>query len=397
MNVAPPAERSRPARHQPGPGTSRRRHRPALRIALVVVAAVLVLVGAAVVYIRYRLGEVRTLPCHACVATTSGRPFDILLIGADSDLAAQGANGAAGSEGAAGDAIKILRLDPRARAARLLSIPRDTFVALSGTSPGSPLRTGTKLGFVYDGGPDNVVRALGTSFGIPVSHFVVFDYSSVVDLVNAVGGISLEFRYPVRDDDNGFNHAGLSISTAGCQKIDGAQALAVSRARYYQYETAPQRWMDDTSGDLGRTERQDSVIEALVARVQATRNPLSVNAFLSSAVHDVTTDRGLTLGTMLSLVRHFEGHGERNLQTLELPTTAQYSAADGAVQVVQEPGALEALTQFLGAVPDPVTTPPLAADGLPIGASEGAASGPPSGGAGFQAQMGTAPYDPVPC
>lgn len=405
LDIAPPAERRRAARVPAPPGQGRRRHRRAVRIASVVVAVTVVLAGAAVVYVRYRIGEIRTVPCHACVAALPGRPFDILLLGADSDLAALGANGTATEAGAASDAIKVLRLDPRARTARLLSIPRDTYVAVPGTSSGTPLRVGAKLGYVYARGPDGVVRAVAAAFGIPVAHFVVFDYSSVVDLVNAVGGISLEFRYPVRDDDGGINHAGLSITTAGCKKLDGAQALAVSRSRYYQYATGPHRWVSDRSGDLGRTERQDAVIEALVARVQATRNPLSVNAFLSSAVHDVTTDRGLTLGAMLGLVRRFEGLGERNLQTLELPTTAQYSPVAGAVQVVQEPDALEAVTQFLGAAPGPVTAPPLAADGLSVqagdgpgsGSGSGSGSGPGDGDAGVQAQVGTAPYDPVPC
>ena len=72
-------------------------------------------------------------------------------------------------------------------------------------------------------------------------------------------------------------------------------ALALARSRYYEYEVRPGYWEYDGSGDLGRIQRQNVIIEAVIDKARSSSyNPLKVNAFLSSIVHDITKDNAMS-------------------------------------------------------------------------------------------------------
>ena len=68
------------------------------------------------------------------------------------------------------------------------------------------------------------MKTITDNFGIPINHVVQVDFSGFQDAVNALGGIYLDFPYPAKD-----TYSGLDITTAGCQLLNGAQALAVAR------------------------------------------------------------------------------------------------------------------------------------------------------------------------
>ena len=212
-----------------------------LRWLLVVVAFIVVLAGAAWGYNEYQWSQVSSQPCSTCVAAANGAPYNVLLIGSDSRAgntpgeAQQFGTASQAPAGQRSDTIKIVHIDPPAGTARLLSIPRDTYVQLSGLPSGTGLSTDNKINAAFNNGPDGLIQTIQNTFGIPISHYIVINFFGVQDAVNALGGISLDFPYPVRDDDDGNNNSGLSIPTAGCQVLNGTEALALSRSRYYQY------------------------------------------------------------------------------------------------------------------------------------------------------------------
>jgi len=331
------------------------------------------LVGAGSVYgyLRFRLGEIHTIRCPSCAAVADGSPYNVLIVG--SDTRAGNTGGAAQAFGSASlvggqrsDTIKILHIDPAAGTARLLSIPRDTYVALSGMPKNSELGRDNKINAAFNYGPDSLLQTLENSFGIPISHFVIIDFAGVINLVNSVGGISLNFPYPVRDDDNGNNNSGLSITRAGCQELNGNTALALARSRFYQYEVHPGYWVSDGSGDLGRIQRQNVIIEATINKARSTYNPLTLNSFIGSVVHDVTVDQGMSGSDLIALAQRYHAFSGSHLQTATLPTTGAYSSAAGDVEVVQEPAAQQTISQFLGTQPNTTLTAPLTADGSPV-------------------------------
>jgi LCP family protein required for cell wall assembly len=391
----------------------RRTGEKVLRVAVIFVAIMLVGAGSVYGYLRLRLGQIHTIKCKACAAVADGTPYNVLIVGSDTRLgntggAAQAFGSASLVGGQRSDTIKILHVDPAQGTARLLSIPRDTYVALSGLPANSPLATDSKINAAYNYGPDPLIRTIENSFGIPISHFLIIDFTGVINLVNSVNGINLNFAYPVRDDDNGNNNSGLYIPHAGCQSLNGNEALALARSRFYQYEVRPGYWESDGSGDLGRIQRQNVIIEATIDKAKSSYNPLTINAFLGSVVHDVTVDQNTSGSDLLALAQKYHAFSGSSLQTATIPTTSEYSSQAGDVQVVQEPQAEQTIAQFLGTQPSVAVTPPLDAYGSPVTTSSTtvAPSPPPTSPSGTAPSGGTAttttvpgsgPFNPTPC
>ena len=131
---------------------------------------------------------------------------------------------------------------------------------------------------------------------------MTIDFSGVISLVNSVGTISLDFPYPVRDDDLGNNNSGLQITHPGCQAVSGSMALALARSRYYQYYENGS-WHGDPSSDLGRIERQNIVISAIIDKAKGDLNPIDLNRVLGAVVGDISKDPQLS-GNAPGLLGH---------------------------------------------------------------------------------------------
>jgi LCP family protein required for cell wall assembly len=371
---------------------------------------VLLLGGGLYGYLQYRLGQIKSVACTACTAVANGQPYNVLIVGSDSRAGNTGAAASAfgtSSEvgGQRSDTIKILHIDPASGTAKLLSIPRDTYVAMSGVPASSGLATDNKINTAFNDGPGPLIQTIENTFGIPIAHFVIVDFNGVIDLVNSVGGIDLDFPYPVRDNDDGNNNSGLDITHSGCQTLNGTMALALARSRYYQYEERPGYWVYDPSSDLGRIQRQNTIIEAVIDKAKSSYNPFTVNAFIGSIVHDITKDDGMSSDMIISLAQRYHAFSGSSLQTFTMPTAGAYSSVAGDVEVVEEPSAQQVITQFLGTEPNSVVTSPLDAYGSPIAvpstvpsSASGSSSG--SGASGSSTVIpvaGTGPFNPTAC
>jgi LCP family protein required for cell wall assembly len=345
-----------------------------LRTLVFFVVFLLVVVGLGYGYFRYQWGQISSAPCSTCVAAANGAPYNLLLIGSDSRAGetaaeAQQFGSPTDAAGQRSDTIKIIHVDPRTGTASSLSIPRDTFVTITGLPAGSPLSAQNKINAAFSAGPDALVQTIENTFGIPISHYIVISFFGVMDAVNALGGISLDFPYPARDQDCSsgtcYNNSGLDIPTAGCQVLDGAQALSLSRSRYYQYYMDGY-WHSDPTSDLGRIERQNLVISAAMDKAKSTYNPFALNSLLSSVVHDFTKDNNLTAGDLFGLAERYHAFGGNSLNTFVLPTEGAVSSYAGDVEVVQPAEASAMITQFLGGPFGTITTPPIDAYGNPL-------------------------------
>jgi LCP family protein required for cell wall assembly len=355
----------------------KRRRRPAervLRVAIMLVVLLLVIAGLGYGYFRYQWSKVASSPCSACVVPANGAPYNVLIIGSDSRAGetaaeAQQFGNATNAGGQRSDTIKIVRVDPQNGTAATLSIPRDTYVTLSGMAADTDLSGPNKINAAFASGPDALIKTIQNTFGIPISHYVVISFFGLQDAVNALGGISMNFPYPVRDQDCStgvcYNNSGLSIPTTGCQVLNGAQALALSRSRYFEYY-ADGEWNADPTGDIGRIERQNLIISAALNKAKSTYNPFRLNALLTSVVHDFSKDNGLTVGDLFALDERYHAFSGSSLQDFTLPTAGAQTPGGSDVEVVQPDQAGPMIQQFLGAAPDPIVTPPLDQYGNPL-------------------------------
>jgi LCP family protein required for cell wall assembly len=399
-----------------------------LRIVILLLIIIVILAASGYGYFRYEWGQIKTAVCPSCVAVANGAPYNVLVIGSDTrtgETAAQAQQfgNATNAGGQRSDTIKIVHVDPAAGTASTLSIPRDTFVTLSGVPASSGVSTKNKINAAFAAGPNDpnpsgtgangVVQTVENTFGIPISHWIVVNFFGLTDAVNGLGGIKMNFPYPVKDygdcNANGVysNCTGLNIPTAGCQVINGTQALALSRSRHFEYYKGG-TWVSDYSSDIGRITRQNLVIEGVVNKAKSTYNPIQAASFISSLTHDVTLDDQFSSGLLLSLAERYHAFSGTSLQNYTVPTVGASYAPYGneAVQVVQQPQTQQIITQFLGGSTGTVTTPPLDTYGSPIPVPTVTATTAPASTTATTSGSAAAPttpassvptYDPTPC
>src|SRR5690606_25720786 len=121
-----------------------------------------------------------------------------------------------GVSGTRSDTLMILRLT--GGGAQMLPIPRDLYLPIAGKD--SPSRINTAI----QGGPERLIQTLQQSLGLPVHHYVEIDFAGFLGLVDAIGGVDIEFDAPAFDEKSG-----LVVEEAGMQTLDKDQALAFVR------------------------------------------------------------------------------------------------------------------------------------------------------------------------
>ncbi|HEY6531853.1 MAG TPA: LCP family protein [Acidimicrobiales bacterium] len=219
--------------------------------------------------------------------------------------------------GARTDTIMVLHLE--GSSAQLMSVPRDLWV----TDPA----TGQKgrINSTFAAGPANLITAV-EQLGIPVDHYMEINFVSFAELVDAVGGITVEFPNPARDESSG-----LYVDKAGPNRLNGSQALAYVRSRHYT-ELVDGRWVTDPTADIGRTERQRVFLTSLMDELAGERNPISLFRIPGALGGGMKVDTTLGYIDALRLVWRMRGIDP---VPLELPVTPRTTSGGAAVLELQ--------------------------------------------------------------
>lgn len=336
-----------------------------------VVLLIVAIVAASGIYLWVRLGEIGHITVHNEApipkSGVNAGADDILLVGSTDRCAVKPAKNfeawvkecAAGVTGNNSDVVMILRLVP-GRTPTLLSIPRDTFVpdsrANGSIGCSNSYGCSNKIDAALYDGPSQLVKAIEEDFGIPINHFVVLNFETFTQVVNALGGITMYFPTTLKD-----NYSGLDINRTGCLHISGAESLALVRARhmYYHYDPRKGIWLGyDGSGDIGRIERDHIFLKVLGQQVSARGlgNPLTDNNLLSALAPDLTVDNGFSATSMAHLILDFHakasGTKELTLPIVEDTQTYYYKGGNyGDVVFPVEPQDQQAIDEFMGGSP----------------------------------------------
>jgi polyisoprenyl-teichoic acid--peptidoglycan teichoic acid transferase len=326
--------RPRPARRRPPRKVSarvyRRRRIAAALAALLVLGLVLLAGGWG--YTAFRFGQIGSVHVPGLGKAPSDGSINLLVVGSDTRQGLRkGGFGQAG--GQRSDVIIVVHLVPAARHAAVLSIPRDLYVPVAGTGGSA------KINSAFNRGPGQLVQTIQQSLDIPIHHYLLVNFDGFREVVDALGGISMYFPRPVRDDNNGHNESGLNVPRPGCQRLDGEQALALARSRYFQYQDTAGRWHGDPGTDLGRIRRQQTMLRALAAKAVGRNlaNPLRANALVGSVVRSLTKDDRLSIRRAVTLARQFRSFDPGRLTTITLPVDRAVQH-DGVVQRTGQPG-----------------------------------------------------------
>ncbi|WP_020386930.1 LCP family protein [Kribbella catacumbae] len=191
-----------------------------------------------------KINKAEAMPSGDRPADTPGTTY--LLVGSDSREGLSRAERAKLHTGKASgqrtDSIMLLHV-PESGPTALISIPRDSYVPIPGKG-----KNRINAAFAF-GGPQLLIQTVESVSGLRVDHYVEIGFSGFASIVDSVGGIKMCLPKAMKDDDA---HIDLP---AGCQELDGVNALGYVRAR-----------KSDPKGDLGRVERQREMIGAIASK-----------------------------------------------------------------------------------------------------------------------------------
>lgn len=161
-------------------------------------------------------------------------PINILLLGVDSNDADVGRS----------DTIMVARLNPDTGAINIVSLPRDTYAEIGDKGYSD------KVNHSLNYGVGTTIETVENFFDIKIDYYVAVDFKAFTKAIDALGGIEINVDKRMKYTDVAGN---LYIDLQpGLQTLNGEQALGYARFRH------------DNLGDLGRIDRQQEVIRAVL-------------------------------------------------------------------------------------------------------------------------------------
>lgn len=159
------------------------------------------------------------------------------------------------------DTIIVFTIDPVARTAGMISIPRDLYVTIPGTDGCSGAHDGKcRINTAWPqgeaiklpgGGPALAMKTVSQFLGVPIDHYAQVDFDSFVNFIDIIGGVDIESTQRLVLDPLGTGKDKFVITCCGMRHLNGERALAYARYR----KTA--------GGDVDRSARQQQIIMAV--------------------------------------------------------------------------------------------------------------------------------------
>ncbi|MDR0435465.1 MAG: LCP family protein, partial [Propionibacteriaceae bacterium] len=170
------------------------------------------------------------------------------------------------------DSNMLFAVNPATGSIALINTPRDYYVQLRDTW-GYPDKL-THAG-VY--GIDTSVGTMEDLYGVQIDYWVRINFASVIDIVDAVGGIDVNVPVAFHCYAGAYNWDGIQFDE-GLTHMNGMEALCFSRERNAFEE-----------GDRQRGKNQQAVIEALIEKLSRPSILLNYNAVLNALAPNIQT------------------------------------------------------------------------------------------------------------
>ncbi len=257
-------------------------------------------------------GSVAAPPSTLALAEPDAANF--LLVGADGgDCLADDPTVGPRDGNLRSDTVMVWRVNPSTNQVAVLSFPRDLYVELPSLG-----RNG-RINEAYRDGAQALIDTIAVNFFIPIDHFIEVDFCAFVALVDAVGGVEVPFATAARD-------ASVSFEVpAGCQNLDGINALRYVRSRHYQSQQADGTWRTDGTSDFGRIARQQDFIRRVLAKVISDElyRPDTISALVETNRKYLVTDDNLTPRKILEFANAIQAISPAEIATYRIASRSR--------------------------------------------------------------------------
>ena len=204
---------------------------------------------------------------------TSKNVVNVLLIGADSRKGTNTGNT---------DVMMLVSLNKKTKQIKLVSFMRDSYLYIEGKNNSYC----TKLNAAFSmGGPETLMTTIENNYKIEIDNFVMVNFESFKSIIEAMGGVTVDVKkYEANYANDRYK---LSMPYGDDVTLNGKEALAFCRIRGC-----------DADGDISRTRRQRSVINAMISRVK-NASVSDLNNYLNALLPYIYT--GFSKSEILSL------------------------------------------------------------------------------------------------
>lgn len=214
----------------------------------------------------------------------TSEPFTVLITGNDSY---GGLN-----ENSRSDSNMLVTVNPNTHQVLMTSVPRDTYVEMACSADAQDCPDGEKDKLTHSGlyGVGTTEQSLEQYFGTKINYYVRVNFSSLVNLVDALGGIDIEVGKGLAVESFRANDE-LEGVHEGMNHLDGERALAYSRERY-AYE----------DGDAQRVKNQQQVLRAIIQKMISPTMITNYGKFVDALSGSFETN--MASDDLMSLIRY---------------------------------------------------------------------------------------------
>lgn len=190
------------------------------------------------------------------------RKINILLIGIDQRYE---------DEMSRSDTNLLLSIDPKNKKLVLISLPRDSLVTLPGYEGDQ------KLAHAHSyGGVPLLVKTIESILNIEIPYYIEVNFDGFKKMIDLIGGVTIDVEKDM-DYESYLGDVRIHLKK-GLQHLNGEKALEYVRFR-----------MDET-GDIGRMERQQKFIKAVIKQALALSNTIKLQKALLELKNWVKTN-----------------------------------------------------------------------------------------------------------
>lgn len=226
---------------------------------------------------------VNTTPTYDII---KGRSWNILLMGSDNDQKYS-------FPAVLTQVMMVVHIDTVQNTVYMVSIPRDSWVSVPGNGMhkiDQAFLLGVNQSNSFEGGVQLARSTIEKDYGITIDRYAWVGLSGFAKVIDTLGGVDIDVTHPVVDDSYP-NDTGKGAAPGdpyafkrlylppGPQHLTGEQALEYVRSRHA-----------DLVGDIGRTQRQQQVLEALKQKLTVTSILNNLPGLIKDLIGNVYTD-----------------------------------------------------------------------------------------------------------
>jgi LCP family protein required for cell wall assembly len=228
--------------------------------------------------------------------------------------------------GARSDTMLLVHISKSRDKVSIISIPRDSLVTIP-EHPSSlnkdkivPAAKGKiNAAFAWGGAP-LLIQTIEQETNIKIDHYIEIGFAGFAGMVDALGGVEVCSK---RDIDDPNSHL---VMSAGVHTLGGIEALKYVRTRDF-----------DGMGDLGRMQRQQQFMSALLRKVTSTGvllNPIKLVNFFNATIATVRTDSEFNRNDLIVLAKQLKNLSPSKVRTLTIPLGNANARVTGIGSVV---------------------------------------------------------------